>query len=70
MGLTAHQPQASTKGEESIGKPNTKKTNIKIYRRKETLQQALQNKGKNLTAQGRRSGRIKLLLPECLWESP
>ena len=37
MGLTAHQPPAYTNGEESIGKPNTKKTNIKMYGSKETL---------------------------------
>ena len=32
--------------EESIGKPNTKKTKIKMYRSKETLQQAPLNKRK------------------------
>jgi len=46
MGLTAHHPPAYTNGEESIGKPNTKKTNITMYRSKETLQQAPQNKRK------------------------
>jgi len=46
MGLTPHQPPAYTDGEESIGKPNTKKPNIEVYRIKETLQQPPQNKRK------------------------
>jgi len=37
MGLTAHQPPTDVNGEESIRKPNTKKGNIKMDRRKETF---------------------------------
>jgi len=46
MGLTAHQPPASSNGEESIGKPNRKKANIKVYMSKETVRQATMNKRK------------------------
>jgi len=71
MGLTAHQPPAKTNGEESIGKPNTKKTNIKMYRSKETLQQAPQNKRKNsYGTKCRRSGKDKTTVACCLGEFP
>jgi len=46
MGPTAHQPSAQTNGKECIGKPNTKDANVKMYRSKETLQQAPLNKRK------------------------
>jgi len=52
MGLSEQQPAASANGEESIVKPNMMKTNIKMYRSKETLQQARLNKEKNLSAEG------------------
>jgi len=52
IGLTAHQPPAKTNGEERIGKPNTRKTNIKMYSRKETLQEAPQNKRKKSCGPG------------------
>jgi len=70
MGLTAHQPPASTNGEESIGKPNTKKTNRNMYWSKETLQQAPQNKVKECYPTGLTERKDKLHLPECLREFP
>jgi len=39
MGRTAHKPLIHVNREESIGKPNMKKANIRMYRSKETLQQ-------------------------------
>jgi len=41
-----------------------------MYRTKETLQQAPQNKRKDLTAQGRRSGKDKTTVACCLGEFP
>jgi len=46
IGQTAHQPLTYRNGEESIGKLNPMKASVKMYRRKETLQQAPLNKRK------------------------
>jgi len=65
MGLTADQPPAQTNGEESIPKLNTLRTTGKMFRRKETLQQAPLNKRKESYCPGP-SREDKLELRGCL----
>jgi len=43
MGLTADKPPTQVNGDESIGKRDAKKANLKMYRSNETLQQAPNN---------------------------